>query len=322
MPNLPPALQVFPTLARYALRPRRLAEIPIGGPSTPQISAKALQQSAIHLYHDLGVLVWVGCSVDQVRRIGDVLRQVVAWGGQGGLVARLDAWEGDVVRKREEGLREGDLYRALDEKRTGNIKPSAVLRLATTRFEETLYERIPELKTAKDIDVRETQIIVPGSPPPRGIINKTVDGPRHLPIESFTTISVDRITGLTIGETRFFTVGSSNYVGGARVDYLILKHTQNQNNDSKGAKGKSLQARTSVIPYWGNGKLKQRRRASDEAQGAIFEDVVSRVMQPLWDIEGGTWADRAAELEAKREKKNWGEKKKTRPSTTTTTTAV
>lgn len=117
MPNLPPALQVFPTLARYALRPRRLAEIPIGGPSTPQISAKALQQSAIHLYHDLGVLVWVGCSVDQVRRIGDVLRQVVAWGGQGGLVARLDAWEGDVVRKREEGLREGDLYRALDEKR-------------------------------------------------------------------------------------------------------------------------------------------------------------------------------------------------------------
>ncbi|KAL7808646.1 hypothetical protein V8C26DRAFT_279940 [Trichoderma gracile] len=314
MPNLPPALQVFPTLTRYALRPRRLAEIPIGGPSAPQISAKALQQSAIHLYHDLGVLVWVGCSVEQVRRIGDVLRQVVAWGGQGGLVARLDAWEGDVVRRRERGLGEGDLYRALDEKRTGNIKPSAVLRLATTRFEETLHERIPELKTVKDIDVRETQIIVPGSPPPRGIIHKTVDGPRHLPIESFTTIGVDRISGLTIGETRFFTVGASNYVGGARVDYMILKHTKTDNSKaSKDAKGKSLQERISVTPYWGNGKLKQRRRAGDEAQGAIFEDVVSRVMQPLWDIEGSTWADRAAELEAKREKKNWGAK--TRPST-------
>ncbi|KAL6879837.1 hypothetical protein HDV57DRAFT_517915 [Trichoderma longibrachiatum] len=312
MPNLPPAFQVFPALTRYAaLRPRRLAEIPIGGPSAPQISAKALQQSAIHLYHDLGVLVWVGCSVEQVRRIGDVLKQVVAWGGQGGLVARLDAWEGDVVRRREGVVGEGDLYRALDEKRTGNLKPSAILRLATTRFEETLRERIPELKTAKNIDLRETQIIVPGSPPPRGIINKTVDGPRHLPIESFTTIGVDRITGLTISETRFFTVGSSNYVGGARVDYLMLKHTQN--DDSKKAKGKSLPDRISVMPYWGNGKLKQRRRASDEAQGAIFEDVVSRVMQPLWDIERSTWADRAAELEAKREKKNWGEK--TRPST-------
>ncbi|KAH0493538.1 hypothetical protein TgHK011_000202 [Trichoderma gracile] len=297
MPNLPPALQVFPTLTRYALRPRRLAEIPIGGPSAPQISAKALQQSAIHLYHDLGVLVWVGCSVEQ-----------------GGLVARLDAWEGDVVRRREGGLGEGDLYRALDEKRTGNIKPSAVLRLATTRFEETLHERIPELKTAKDIDVRETQIIVPGSPPPRGIIHKTVDGPRHLPIESFTTIGVDRISGLTIGETRFFTVGASNYVGGARVDYMILKQTKTDSSKaSKDAKGKSLQERISVTLYWGNGKLKQRRRAGDEAQGAIFEDVVSRVMQPLWDIEGSTWADRAAELEAKREKKNWGVK--TRPST-------
>ncbi|PTB63445.1 hypothetical protein BBK36DRAFT_1126886 [Trichoderma citrinoviride] len=318
MPNLPPALQVFPTLTRFALRPRRLAEIPIGGPSTPQISAKALQQSAIHLYHDLGVLVWVGCSVDQVRRIGDVLKQVVAWGGQGGLVARLDAWEGEVIRRREPELMHGDLYKALDEKRTGNIKPSAILRLATTRFEEILTERIPELKTAKDIDMRETQIIVPGSPPPRGIISKTVDGPRHLPIESFTTIGVNRISGLTIGETRFFTVGSSNYVGGARVDYLILKHTKNDDsNDAKDTKEE-----VGVTPYWGNGKLKQRRRASDEAQGAIFEDVVSRVMQPLWDIERSAWADRAAELEAKRledkEKRNWGERKKTRPSTTGT----
>lgn len=45
-----------------------------------------------------------------------------------------------------------------------------LLQLATTRFEETLKERIPELRTAKDIDIRETQVILPGSPPPRGII--------------------------------------------------------------------------------------------------------------------------------------------------------
>ncbi|KAL6854469.1 hypothetical protein J3F83DRAFT_718783 [Trichoderma novae-zelandiae] len=315
MPNLPPALQVFPTLTRFSLRPRRLTEIPIGGPSASQISAKALQQSAIHLYHDLGVLVFAGCSVPEVRRIGDVLREVVNWGGQGGLVARLDAWEGEVVRRREGKLTEGDLYRALDEKRTGNIKPSAILRLATTRFEETLKERIPELNNATDIDIRESQIIVPGSPPPRGIINKTVDGPRHLPVESFTTVSVDRISGLTIGETRFFTVGSSNYVGGARVDYLMLKHTQTDNaKDTKDAKDESSPGRISVTPYWGNGKLKQRRRASDEAQGAIFEDVVSRVMQPLWDIERSVWAGRAAELGAKKEKKNWEERR--RPSTT------
>jgi hypothetical protein len=94
-----------------------LFEVPIGGPAS-NVTAKALQQGAIHLYHDLGVIVFAGCSVSEVRRIGDVLKEVVAWGGQGGLVARLDAWEGEVVRRRERDVKgKGDLYKALDEKR-------------------------------------------------------------------------------------------------------------------------------------------------------------------------------------------------------------
>lgn len=256
------------------------------------------------MYHDLGVLVFAGCSVREVNRIGDVLREVVALGGQGGLVTRLDAWEGEVVRRREKGVKEGDVYKALDEKRTGIIKPTALLRLATTRFEEILKEKVPELKTAKDIDLRETQVMVPASPPPRGIINKTVDGQRRVPVESFTTIGVNRVSGFTIGETRFFTVGSSNYVGGARADYMMLKYSKDK--DSKDI---------SVTPYWGHGKLKQRRRASDEAQGAIFDDVVSKVMQPLWDVERSVWATKAEELEKKEKKKRRGDDN-TQPKTT------
>ncbi|KAL7907793.1 hypothetical protein GGI35DRAFT_67598 [Trichoderma velutinum] len=308
MPRLPPALQVFPTLTRFAIRPRRLAEVPIGGPAS-SVSAQALQQSAIHLYHDLGVLVFAGCSVREVNRIGDVLRQVVALGGQGGLVTKLDAWEGEVVRRREKDVKEGDLYKPLDEKRTGIIKPTALLRLATTRFEETLKDKVPELKTAKDIDLRETQVMVPASPPPRGIINKTVDGLRRVPIESFTTIGVNRVSGFTIGETRFFTVGSSHYVGGARADYMMLKYGEDKNSKDKSTS-------ISVTPYWGHGKLKQRRRASDETQGAIFDDVVSKVMQPLWDVERSIWATKAEELEKKKEKKNKRGDNNTQPKTT------
>lgn len=118
MPRLAPALEIFPTLARFqTIRPRRLAEVPIGGPSH-EVSPRALQQSAIHLYHDLGVIVFAGCSVAEVRRIGDVLKEVVALGGPGGVVARLDGWEGEVVRRRERSLKgKGELYRDLDEKR-------------------------------------------------------------------------------------------------------------------------------------------------------------------------------------------------------------
>ncbi|KAM0245252.1 hypothetical protein ACHAQJ_010604 [Trichoderma viride] len=301
MPRLPPALEVFPTLARFqSMRPRRLFEVPIGGP-TSNVTAKALQQATIHLYHDLGVLVFAGCSVSEVRRIGDVLREAVAWGGQGGVVARLDAWEGEVVRRRERDVKGNEeLYKALDEKRTGIIKPEVLLQLATARFEETLKERIPELKTAKNIDIRETQVIIPGSPPPRGIINKTANGPRRLPIESFTTLGVNRVSGYTIGETRFFTVGSGNYVGGARVDYLMLKYEEKKRDEND--KSTSV----SVTPYWGHGKLKQRRRVSDETQSAIFDDVVKKVMQPMWDLERSVWAGKAEELEKRREKKKWG----------------
>lgn len=114
-------------------------------------------------------------------------------------------------------------------------------------------------------------------------------------------MGVNRVSGYTIGETRFFTVGSSNYVGGARVDYLMLKYDEN-----KDSKDKDTSTGISVTPYWGHGKLKQRRRASDETQGAIFDEVVSKVMQPLWDLERSVWATKAEELEGRREKKKWG----------------
>lgn len=118
-------------------------------------------------------------------------------------------------------------------------------------------------------------------------------------------MGVNRVSGYTIGETRFFTVGSGNYVGGARVDYLMLKYEEEKRKktDENAQKSTSI---ISVKPYWGHGKLKQRRRASDERQSAIFDEVVSKVMQPLWDLERSVWASKAEELEKRREKKKWG----------------
>lgn len=118
-------------------------------------------------------------------------------------------------------------------------------------------------------------------------------------------MGVNRVSGYTIGETRFFTVGSGNYVGGARVDYLMLKYEE-EKKKKDGEKNKSASTSISVTPYWGHGKLKQRRRASDEAQSAVFDEVVGKVMQPLWDLERSVWAGKAEELEKRRDKKKWG----------------
>lgn len=114
-------------------------------------------------------------------------------------------------------------------------------------------------------------------------------------------MGVNRVSGYTIGETRFFTVGSGNYVGGARVDYLMLKYEE-EKQKKDGEKKNNL----SVKPFWGHGNLKQRRRVGYEEQTAIFDQVIGRLMQPLWELERSVWADKAEELEKRREKKKWG----------------
>jgi len=123
-PRLPPALQVFPTLQRFpALRPRRQqSHVPIGckssGPA-PSPDDASLQLSALHLYHDLGVLIFAGASPRQTERIGDILRQVVAWGGPGAAAARL-GWGGGgdgALHKREGTFTRADVFDAVESRR-------------------------------------------------------------------------------------------------------------------------------------------------------------------------------------------------------------
>lgn len=118
MPKTPlaPALRVFQTLQRYPIiRPRQLPDVPVGCTSAP-VSVQAAQQSILSLYHDLGVLVFAGSNVKQTERIGDLLRQVVAWKGPGGALTRvgLVAEEG---YQRFEALGEQDLHETVDESR-------------------------------------------------------------------------------------------------------------------------------------------------------------------------------------------------------------
>lgn len=113
--RLAPALQVFQTLQRYPIiRPRRQPDVPIGCVS-PSLSAQAAQQSILSLYHDLGVLVFAGCSASQTERIGDILRQVVNWGGPGGAITSLTT--GQHTHKRVDELPARDLHDTLDEAR-------------------------------------------------------------------------------------------------------------------------------------------------------------------------------------------------------------
>ena len=113
--RLPAALNVFPTLRMWPIiRPRRQVDAPAGGASNrAKFPSRSVQTSLLHLYHDLGVLVFAGASVKQTERIGDILRQVVAWGGIGGVAARSAAV--DVAHHRDAALPMEDLHDNMDE---------------------------------------------------------------------------------------------------------------------------------------------------------------------------------------------------------------
>lgn len=91
-----PALEVFPTLRRWpVIRPRPGISVPIGRQDSTILDKKSIDHSMRHLYHDLGVLVFSGCSAKQAARIGDVLARTVGAGGPGGMKSLFDGQRGE-----------------------------------------------------------------------------------------------------------------------------------------------------------------------------------------------------------------------------------
>ncbi len=83
-----------------------------GPASRRRISPNTAQNCLQHLYHDLGVLVFAGCTANQTTRIGDILRLVARQGGIGGVLAGLTP-ERRARKRREETLPDAALNRPI-----------------------------------------------------------------------------------------------------------------------------------------------------------------------------------------------------------------
>ncbi|KAK5996075.1 hypothetical protein PT974_04502 [Cladobotryum mycophilum] len=281
-PRLAPALEVFPTLTRFpALRPRRMFRVPIG--CRESVRRDDLQRSVMHLYHDLGVLVFAGCSHREVVRIGDILRQMVTWGGPGGVVSMLDDRTLKYKREREDILGEEGVHDTVGGNNTGIIKLEEILRLAKARFADQLKERVAGMRPAvKDIYVRDTEIVIPGSPSPRGYIT--------LPIESWASLSIMRRSGHLVGEIRFFTVGTGEYVGAATINYVLFQRDRETGQ---------------LAPFWAHGRIPERKMREEQVVEERMDKVRERVLGPLWELERNVWGDKAEKLARAREQMEW-----------------
>ncbi|KAG8409949.1 hypothetical protein J3459_007878 [Metarhizium acridum] len=277
--RLAPALQVFQTLQRYpVIRPRRLPDVPIGCAS--RVSAQAARQSMLSLYHDLGVLVFAGCSAAQTERIGDILRQVVRWGGPGGAVTRL-SWTAVDGPERVDGLTAEDFHEGPDEANAGRIKPDAILKLASCRLQQLLRKQVDRAPGQGRAHLQEVQVVVPGLPAPRGTILPAETGPRQLQVVSYAMVGVDGDGGHATGEMSLFTVGTGDYVGSARIDYRLVQ------SDEGGGR---------AVPLLGHGGLGKRSGLGTQGLEERLDEATG-LLEKLWELEREVWAHRAAEYE-------------------------
>ncbi|KFH40370.1 hypothetical protein ACRE_089630 [Hapsidospora chrysogenum ATCC 11550] len=282
--RLPAALQVFPLLRRYpTIRPRRLAAVPPGN-TNPVDDANSIQTCIRHIYHDLGVLAYAGCSDDQIRRVGDLIARVVNSGGPGAMITMLE-WTGRTERRRIEMLGREDIWEAYDAAYAGIIKPRILHQVADAAFRAHIHNRIStttRLDPAK-LQLRERNVHIKGVPPPRGIIHPTSEGERILPVDAFTTTSRNRHPGTLSCEMQLYSGGGKGeHVGACRIDYALF-HLDG---------GDSGEAARSMRPLWPGTDIPADEEGGD-LRGHARSVVTSDVLVPLWELEGEVYGDKA-----------------------------
>ncbi|VUC37427.1 unnamed protein product [Clonostachys rosea] len=278
--RFPPALQVFPNLRHWrSIRPRRLAEVPIG--TRNPVPDKLILACLRHLYHDLGVLVYSGLNYSQILQVGDILRQIASSGGPGKMITMTE-WAEKARERRMTRLEEDDVFEAVDVAHAGIVKPQSILRLASESFQEHIRAKIEESGLSNEnIQIRERHILVRAIPAPRGIISGTANGPRRLSVDVFTALRTDERHNHLSCEMQLYTAGKGEYAGAARIDYQLLRV------DEEGGTMKTVQPKEELDMLM------------DDATGIRVmarKIVKEQILRQLWKLEGDTWGRQAQRL--------------------------
>ncbi|CAH0044413.1 unnamed protein product [Clonostachys solani] len=278
--RFPPALQVFPHLRNWrSIRPRRLVEVPIG--VTGEVPDKLIIPCLRHLYHDLGVLVYSGLKHNQIVRVGEILRLITNSGGPGKMIT-MTQWAEKSRTRRSAKLEEDDVFGAVDIVYSGIIKSQAILRLADESFQEHIRAKIEESGLSKDnIQLRSRYIIIRSVPSPKGIITQTVDGPRRLPIDIFTSLRTEERNGHVSCEMQLYTAGKGDYAGSARVDYQLLRVNE---------------VAKTMMPVHAHLELDTRGEDATGIREVARKIVKAQILGQLWKLERETWSRKADRL--------------------------
>lgn len=151
------------------------------------------------------------------------------------------------------------------------------------------------------LQLRERAIILKGKPIPKGVLHSTVDGPRILPLECFTSVRIDDRFSNLYGEIILFSGGGKGqFAGSVRVEYTLLHVDEDKSQ---------------MRAWWMPRKeddLDDDLWSNESMSGTIVSMLEDNVLRPLWKLEREVYADKADRLvnydEFKTGLKGWSSK--------------
>ncbi|KAH7309553.1 hypothetical protein B0I35DRAFT_440222 [Stachybotrys elegans] len=269
---LSPAEQVFPVLQRWGIKPRRSQAAFIGRPNQ-QVRPDILYNSLPHLYHDLGVLIFEGCSREEAFQVGRILKSVNHLGGIGaqfGQPGRVPALE------RQPPHYHRHLRIDADANGVRSLSYEQLLVEGTPQVERLIDFSIKKLDILRDKAVLRRRVEVKMAPyeslPP---LQNCVRDPEDATLVSYSQLNWASAGEATSqleleGQVNFFYPGTGFCAGSLTIQYELLdKHSQK-------------------IAYENASSVQQRIRELKDHHVKLHKYL----FRPLWYLERGIWGER------------------------------
>ncbi|KAH7152824.1 hypothetical protein EDB81DRAFT_881783 [Dactylonectria macrodidyma] len=268
------AFRVLPGLKQFAptFAPRSLLYSKPGS-YVRQIKPQTVGTDLQSIYHDLGVIVFAGAPVVQVERIGYLIRKVIHFGPTlkrvyyKKLPSKVNTWRIPTEDWHIDANHNTEI---------GYLSSDALVEFSKTLAYRWANNTLDHMEAEgsdinhNTVSFREHHFSIKQTPSDSGIINKTVNGPRRLPIDAVIQAAVQPKLPQIGFHMLFYAAGTGRLVGESTIS-LNFYYKKDKKLELL---NRNLRRIWDASPY-------------DRARNLTSAEMVNKT---LWSLEHETWA--------------------------------
>ncbi|KAK0392033.1 hypothetical protein NLU13_1531 [Sarocladium strictum] len=299
----PTARDIFPTLQRYkAFWPRRADRLPIGFQHNwyPIIFGwderkRFVSDQMAALYHDLGVLVFAGCTARQTQRIGNILKVIVARGGLAHmrvLIRKTNSVQGRIPADYDVQLMDRPLnHNPYGVPIEGQITASGIAELGDECSVDSLPVADFVQAEALEMVQNKMKIELTAPLPRRSVLLETATGTRRLPLAYHVSWSSWPGEDQVQSEVWISTRGTEDIVGHVIAIYQTrVRESFTLHNVARLAQQGHIPA--AIYQYNTELKMEVQNRSFDPLRSESPFWTAKWILEELCALEKEIWADR------------------------------